>query len=166
MTSISRERIMAIVRMRKNLLCFTFFLHHLLQKLTKTNNKTEVDGMSMPAEIRQRSVDWSRTNVLLFQSSSLERRAMISDESDLDLLPEYCRYRDDGCEFADSCLNCTFPECIYAQPGGRQQWLKGLRDKEVLRLFSGQGKGAKELGVMFGVSQRTIQRILKRARDE
>jgi hypothetical protein len=91
---------------------------------------------------------------------------MILDESDLDLLPEYCRYRDDGCEFADSCLNCTFPECIYAQPGGRQRWLKGLRDKEVLRLFSGQGKGAKELGVMFGVSQRTIQRILKRARDE
>ena len=86
---------------------------------------------------------------------------MCLDESDLDLLPEYCRYRDDGCEFADSCLNCPFPECIYAQPGGRQQWLKRLRDKEVLRLFTAQGKGAKELALMFGVSQRTIQRILK-----
>ena len=86
---------------------------------------------------------------------------MCLDESDLDLLPEYCRYRDDGCEFADSCLNCPFPECIYAQPGGRQRWLKRLRDKEVLRLFTAQGKGAKELGLMFGVSQRTIQRILK-----
>ena len=86
---------------------------------------------------------------------------MCLDESDLDLLPEYCRYRDDGCEFADSCLNCPFPECIYAQPGGRQRWLKRLRDKEVLRLFTAKGKGAKELALMFGVSQRTIQRILK-----
>jgi hypothetical protein len=90
---------------------------------------------------------------------------MVSDESDLDLLPEYCRYQDDGCEFASSCLSCPFPECIYAQPGGRQRWLKRLRDKEVLRLFAAQGKGAKELAEMFGVSQRTIQRILKRARD-
>lgn len=91
---------------------------------------------------------------------------MGSDESDLDLLPEYCRYRDDGCEFAGSCLNCPFPECIYAQPGGRQRWLKRLRDEEVLRLFTAQDKEVKDLALMFGVSQRTIQRILKRARDE
>ncbi|MGD9118092.1 MAG: helix-turn-helix domain-containing protein [Dehalococcoidia bacterium] len=89
---------------------------------------------------------------------------MVSGESDLDLLPEYCRYQDDGCEFADSCLNCPFPDCIYAQPGGRQQWLKSLRDRELLKLHS-QGKGVKELAEMFGVSQRTIQRILKRDRD-
>jgi hypothetical protein len=89
---------------------------------------------------------------------------MVSGESDLDLLPEYCRYQDDGCEFADSCLNCPFPDCIYAQPGGRQQWLKSLRDKEVLKLHS-QSKSVKELAKMFGVSSRTIQRILKRDRD-
>lgn len=122
--------------------------------------------MSMPAKIRQNCIDWNRTSVLLFQGSSFERQDMVLDESDLDLLPEYCRYQDDGCEFADSCLNCPFPECIYAQPGGRQRWLKRLRDKEVLRLFTAQGKGAKELALMFGVSQRTIQRILKRAGDE
>jgi DNA-binding CsgD family transcriptional regulator len=63
-------------------------------------------------------------------------------------------------------LSCPFPECIYAQPGGRQRWLKKLRDKEVLRLFTAQGKGAKELAEMFGVSQRTIQRILRRARHQ
>jgi hypothetical protein len=89
---------------------------------------------------------------------------MVSDESDLDLLPEYCRYQDDGCEFADSCLNCPFPECIYDQPGGRQQWLKKLRDKEVLKLHASRGKGVKELAEMFGTSQRTIQRIMKRDR--
>ena len=99
---------------------------------------------------------------------ALPQKSRLSEttEAGLDLLPEYCHYRDNGCEFADSCLNCPFPDCIYAQPGGKQRWLKKLRDREVLRLFTRQGKGVKELSLMFSVSQRTIQRILKGARDE
>jgi hypothetical protein len=72
---------------------------------------------------------------------------MCWDESGQDLLPEYCRYKDDGCELADSCLNCPFPDCIYVQPGGKQQWLKELRDREVLRLFTTRDKGVKELAL-------------------
>jgi len=82
-----------------------------------------------------------------------------------DLLPEYYHYRDEGCEFAKSCLDCPFPKCIYEQPGGRQRWLKRLRDKEMARVFTTEGKGAKELALRFGVSQRTVQRALKRARN-
>ena len=82
----------------------------------------------------------------------------------LDLPPEYCHYRDEGCEFADFCLNCPFPKCIYEQPRGRQQWLKGLRDREMVRLFTTGGRGVKELALRFGVSQRTVQRALKRAK--
>jgi len=84
---------------------------------------------------------------------------------ELDLPPEFCHYQDNGCEFADSCLDCPFPECLYAQPGGKQRWLKTLRDEAVLRLFTDQAKKVKELALMFGVSQRTIQRILKQAKD-
>ena len=80
----------------------------------------------------------------------------------LDLPPEYCHYRDDGCDLADSCLNCPFPKCIYEETGGRRCWLKGLRDKEMARLFSTEEKGIKELALIFGVSQRTVQRVLKR----
>ena len=87
------------------------------------------------------------------------------EEIERDLLPEYCRYQDGGCEFASSCLNCPFPKCIYDEPGGRQSWLKGLRDKEVVKLFTTEDKGANELAAMFGVSQRTVQRILKRAKN-
>ena len=87
-------------------------------------------------------------------------------DTELDLPPEYCRYRDEGCELADSCLNCPFPECVYDRPGGKQRWLKKQRDKEVVRLFSTEGKGIKELVLMFGVSQRTVQRALKRAKNE
>jgi hypothetical protein len=77
-----------------------------------------------------------------------------------DLPPEYCRYRDEGCEFAASCLACPFPQCLYDEPRGRQRWLKGLRNKEINRLFSGGWK-IKELAMLFGVSQRTIQRAVK-----
>ena len=76
---------------------------------------------------------------------------------ELDLPPEYCHYQDNGCEFADSCLDCPFPDCLYAEPGGKQRWLKTLRDKAVLRLFTDQGKTVKDLALMFGVSRRTIQ---------
>ena len=85
-----------------------------------------------------------------------------TNEVEFDLPPEYCHYRDEGCDLADSCLNCPFPRCIYEQPGGRQHWLKERRDKEVTRLFATGGKGVKELALMFGVSQRTVQRILKK----
>jgi hypothetical protein len=77
-----------------------------------------------------------------------------------DLPPEYCHYRDEGCEYADSCLGCPFPQCLYDEPRGRQRWLKELRNREINRLFTG-GWGVKELAMMFGVSQRTIQRALK-----
>ena len=82
---------------------------------------------------------------------------------ELDLLPEYYHYRDEGCEFADSCLNCTLPKCVYDQPRGRQCRLKRLRDREMSRLFTTEGKGVKELALRFGVSQRTVQRALRSA---
>jgi len=82
-------------------------------------------------------------------------------EIELDLPPEYCHYRDAGCELADSCLNCPFTKCVYDEPGGKQRWLKRLRAREMARLFTTEGKGIKELAIMFGVSQRTVQRALK-----
>ncbi len=96
---------------------------------------------------------------------------METDERDetanveLDLPPEFCHYRDEGCELAGSCLNCPFEECIYEEPGGKQHWLKRLRAREMARLFT-TGKKVKELAQMFGVSQRTVQRALRVALDE
>ncbi len=80
----------------------------------------------------------------------------------LDLPPEYCRYRDEGCELASSCLSCPLPRCIYDQPRGRQRWLKRARDGEIARRFATGGKGATELALEFGISQRTVQRALKK----
>ena len=81
-------------------------------------------------------------------------------ENEPDLRPEYCQYKDEGCELADSCLECPFPQCIYEQPRGKQRWRKKLRDGEITRLFTREGKEIKELARVFGVSQRTVQRAL------
>jgi len=88
------------------------------------------------------------------------------EEIEYDLPPEYCRYRDEGCEFSDSCLDCPFPTCIYDEPGGRQHRLKSSRDKQMQSLFSSGGKEVKELALMFGVSQRTVQRAIKGLKNE
>jgi hypothetical protein len=85
-----------------------------------------------------------------------------NSEDASDLPPEYCRYKDEGCELAESCLNCPFPHCIFDEPRGKQRWLKQVRDHEIRKLFD-RGSRTRELGVMFGLSRRTIQRALKNA---
>lgn len=82
-------------------------------------------------------------------------------DTEMDLPPEYCRYQDEGCEFSQTCLNCSLPVCVYDEPRGRQRWLKSQRDREMIRLFEKEGKRAPELAVMFSVSRRTVQRALK-----
>ena len=76
------------------------------------------------------------------------------------LPPEYCHYKDEGCEFLDSCLNCPLPQCLYDEPRGKQRWLKELRNREIERLYR-DGWKIRELAVMLGLSRRTIQRALK-----
>ena len=83
--------------------------------------------------------------------------------AEADLLPEYSHYQDEGCDLAESCLNCPFPKCVYEEPGGKQHLLKRWRAREMARLFTTEGKGVNELALMFDVSQRTVQRILKTA---
>ncbi len=41
--------------------------------------------------------------------------------NEMDFPPEYCHYRDEGCDLAESCLNCPFEQCIYDEPGGKQR---------------------------------------------
>jgi AraC-like DNA-binding protein len=84
-----------------------------------------------------------------------------TNDNGLDLPPEYHHYQDEGCEFAESCLNCPLPVCIYEEPGGRQRLLKRQRAREMTRLFTDEGKGVKELAQIYGVSRRTVQRALK-----
>ncbi len=108
-----------------------------------------------------------------FQADLDQSSAFPGTSEELDLPPEYHHYRDEGCEVATACsghqsrcAECPFPSCIYEEAGGKRRWLKKTRDREMLRQFTAEGKGIKELALAFKVSRRTVQRVLKRARNE
>ncbi len=86
-------------------------------------------------------------------------------DAELDLPPEFCHYKDEGCELASSCLNCPFPQCTLDIPRGKQQFLKGQRDKKILEGYR-QGKKVARLAEEFDISQRTVQRVLQRYRSQ
>lgn len=69
-------------------------------------------------------------------------------------------YRDEGCELAASCLNCSLPRCVHDEPGGRQWQRRKQRNREIARLRRTQGLKIGELARRFGVSRRTVYRIL------
>ena len=81
-----------------------------------------------------------------------------------DALPEQCHYRDEGCHLHPSCLACPFPRCIYDEESGLRRRYKRARDQEVLRLHR-QGWTAAELARRFGVSERSIYRIVRRRHE-
>jgi hypothetical protein len=101
----------------------------------------------------------SLTNEISINDTEPEKET--TEENEADLLPEYCSYKDEGCEYAGSCLECPFPQCLYDEPRGRQHWLKELRNKEIIRLCKA-GRKVSELANIFDVSKRTVQRALRK----
>jgi hypothetical protein len=69
------------------------------------------------------------------------------------------RYQDDGCEINPHCLTCPLPRCRYEEPGGLKGLLNGMRDREIVAL-RGRGIPIEDIADTFGVSRRTVFRIL------
>ena len=80
--------------------------------------------------------------------------------SGLDLLPEEVNWRDEGCEVFPSCLNCLLPRCVEEESRGQQRLRMEARNRRMAELRRG-GKSVKEIAELFGVSQRTVQRVIK-----
>jgi hypothetical protein len=83
---------------------------------------------------------------------------MISGE--LDLLPDEIEWRDQGCEFFPSCLNCPLPKCVEDEPRGQQRLRMAARKGRMAELRR-NGKNVKEIAELFSVSRRTVQRALE-----
>ena len=81
-----------------------------------------------------------------------------------DALPEYTDYADTGCDLYPSCLNCPLPRCRYEDPGGAAAILRTGRDAHILRLNRQDHMDVDGLAEMFGLSRRTIFRVLRAAR--
>ncbi len=80
----------------------------------------------------------------------------------VDRVPELYPYRDDGCELSPSCLNCPLPRCKYDDPGWLQRERRSKRDRAVLDARRRRDLTVPQLAERFGVSERTVFRILSR----
>ena len=76
-----------------------------------------------------------------------------------DALPEFTRYRDNGCDVHPSCLSCPLPRCRYEEPGGLRALLNKTRDEQIANQRA-SGVPVAELATRFGVSRRTVFRVL------
>jgi len=88
---------------------------------------------------------------------------MRKNEPVLDRLPESMAFRDTGCDVHPSCLTCPLPQCRYDEPGWRQREERTERDVEIVRMRGRLGLSVEELAMRFGVSTRTVHRILGRS---
>ncbi len=91
---------------------------------------------------------------------------MRRNEPLMDRLPELTIYQDHGCDLFSSCLGCPLPRCRYDDPGWIQREERGHRDTELLQLRAKHALPVHELASRFGVSTRTVHRILSRASFE
>jgi len=82
----------------------------------------------------------------------------------IDALPEYIDYVDRGCDLYPSCLRCPLPRCRYEDPGGAKAMLRSGRDASIIRVASQDGMTVDEVARMFGLSRRTVFRVLRAAR--
>ena len=76
-----------------------------------------------------------------------------------DRVPELTHYQDEGCRFWHACLSCPFPCCVFELPGGPNRAMNAFRDGEMRRLYAA-GTSAVEIADRFGVTRRSVYRIL------
>ena len=72
------------------------------------------------------------------------------------LLVEDWELQDTGCDLAPHCLKCPFPRCRY----DALEEAKEARNREIRRLRC-QGASIAELAHHFGLTKRTIHRVMK-----
>ena len=81
-----------------------------------------------------------------------------------DALPEYVDYADTGCDLYPSCLNCPLPQCRYEVNGGASTMLRTGRDASIIAAAKRYGATIDDLARTFGLSRRTIFRVLEKDR--
>ncbi len=83
-------------------------------------------------------------------------------EPEEDPLPENCFYRDEGCDLAESCLNCPFEECVYERYENTRTIKKAERTREIAQLYKVKNKEVREIAEQYGLSERSVYRELQK----
>ena len=83
----------------------------------------------------------------------------------VDAMAEYEVYTDSGCDLYPSCLNCPLPRCRYEVSGGASAMLRMGRDASIIAASKRYGATIDDLARTFGLSRRTIFRVLEKERS-
>ena len=73
-------------------------------------------------------------------------------------------YQDTGCDLFHSCLVCPRVRCKYDDPAEAQRERAMMQDQMRLDLMTREGLTVQEAAERFGVTARTVHRILARTR--
>ncbi len=77
------------------------------------------------------------------------------------MLVDAVDYRDEGCEFAASCLACPFDRCKYDDPAAFYKLDAARRDREIALLRREHHAPIDMLMQTYGLSRRQIFRVLR-----
>ena len=83
-----------------------------------------------------------------------------------DILPEHYPYRDQGCEVSPSCLRCPLPRCKHDDPGFLRRDARDRRDAKIMETRRRERLSVPQLAQRFRVSERTVFRAMRRARQQ
>jgi hypothetical protein len=78
---------------------------------------------------------------------------------EVDILPEFVRFKDTGCKLYSSCLECPLEKCKEDEPITTQR--KRQRNKEIRERVK-RGERVSELVQEYGISEYSIMRILRK----
>ena len=80
-----------------------------------------------------------------------------------DALPENINYADTGCDIWHRCLTCPLRRCRYDEPGGVRRLINRARDRQITRLKQEEALPVNDLARRYGLSRRSVFRILRKA---
>ena len=80
--------------------------------------------------------------------------------NNLDLKKEEINFKDSGCRFSSSCLNCPIEICIYDDPAIVRNLEKSIRDKNIIK-DRAEGLSNKQIAEKYNISVRTVHRSFK-----
>ena len=78
---------------------------------------------------------------------------------------EFYHYEDTGCEVSDSCLDCPLPQCRHDDPSWYLRNRRLARDFRIVRTMQLEVLSIEETAMRFGITNRTVFRILQRCRE-
>ena len=81
--------------------------------------------------------------------------------SKLNLNNDEVNFKDSGCRFSSSCLNCPSQICIYDDPSFVRNLEKNNRDENIIEDRS-NGLSNQQIAKKYNVSIRTVHRSLKK----